>query len=333
MNLDLLSDLCTTRGVSGSEGPVRDLIREHIQDHVDSIEMDNVGNLVAHREGDAPSIALAAHMDEVGMMIKSIEEDGTARVAPVGHIDPISLVGQRVQVHDLVGIMTTEELANGLDVEEAPYMEDLYVDFGMDPDSVREKVNLGDYVYLGHGELDRVGTGDHICAKALDDRIGCLALVEVARRLKRDLDVTFLFTVQEEVGLQGSQVSSQQLATDYVLVVDMVDCEDLEGTRLPGEGPYLSIMDGGLIGNQCLNNWFRDIAEQTEIDLQFEVSDLGVTDAMHFAIAQGGTPTTTIGVPVKNMHTKDSIASTSDIEELITLLLTALEDPITHCKV
>ncbi len=333
LDLELLTELCETNGVSGREEEIRSKIMDEIQDHVDSVEVDRVGNLIAQRSGGSPSIVFIAHMDEVGMMVRSITEEGTLTVSPIGFLDPASLIGQRVTVCGYVGILTTSLLAQGEELDAMPFMEDLYVDLGFSREEAEEKITPGDYVNLNQGGVNQLGGDEVICGKAMDDRVGCYTLLELAKNQPETGGVSFMFTVQEEVGMYGSEVLSNKLNADYAIIVDMMSHEDAYRTRVVGEGPCLTVMDGGLIANSCLNDWLSNVADELGISLQFEVGDTGVTDAMNVATARGGTPTTTIGVPVKNIHTKDSIVSVRDVTQLISILEKAVKDPVTNCRV
>lgn len=330
---ELLAALTAAEGVSGNEKEVRAFVRENIKEYVDDLQVDHIGNLVAKQNGDPPSIVLSAHLDEVGLMIQSITGDGLLNFSPLGWIDPITIVGQKVEVENLNGVITCPEIASGEEMDEVPAGEDLHIDVGLDEQEAHRRIDIGSYVTLDHGSFRTLGEGNEVCAKALDDRIGCFVLIELARRLDTDHELSFVFTVQEEIGMYGSRVSSHGMNADYGIVVDMVDQDFSQENRVVGQGPCLTIKDGGVISNPCLNEWIKTIARNNDISMQYEVSEDGVTDALNMALAQGGMPVTTLGVPVKNMHTTDGIASWKDIRRLTDLLLAALEDPVLDCKV
>ena len=330
MSFELLRKLCETTGASGNEQEVRSIIYNEIKKYVKDVKIDKFGNLIAHKKGDTPSVVLASHMDEIGLIIKSINDKGQIAVSPIGGIEPVSLIGRMVSIKaksgKVFGTLTIPELNDDDDVSNLPKISDLYVDTGFDKKALSKLgIEIGSFIELVR-ELRQLANKDFIVGKALDDRIGCYVLIELAKRLKNTKsDVYFVFTVQEEVGLYGAKTSLYTLNPDWAVVVDVTNADDShmhthEATKEVGKGPCITVKDAEMIGNKCIDDWLKDIAKRHKIPVQLEVSDIGTTDALSISISKGGIPTAVVGVAVRNLHTTSGIASLKDIENTIKLL-------------
>lgn len=334
----LLKDLIHAHGVSGSEEDVRSVIMQALKGHASEVDVDKMGNLIAIRKGPKPKVMLAAHMDEIGLVVKSISEEGRMRFSAVGGIDPLTLIGQRVHIKlgkDVMhGIISTDELTDGNDISEKPRIADMFIDTGLDKaELARKGVHVGTFVDLEQ-DSGHLGREHIVYGKALDDRLGCYILLEVARRLKsKSCEVAFVFTVQEEIGLYGAVTSAYELNPDWAVVLDVTNTYESKGLRLVGKGPCLTIKDSLMITNKCLNSWIQDTARKKSIPLQPDVSDVGTTDALNISISKGGVPSTVLGVAVKNLHSTVGIADLKDVEHTIQLILELLKDPIKTCVV
>jgi len=172
--------------------------------------------------------------------------------------------------------------------------------------------------------------------KALDDRIGCFMMCKLAEKLKNTKrNLFFVFTVQEEIGLYGAQTSVWEINPDWGLAIDVMGATDYyeEGPIGLGRGPTITIMDVEMIANQCVNNWIKDIAKNKGIPLQKVVEEFGTTDATKIMMSRGGVPSTTLGVPVRNLHSTVSIAHTGDIKQAIEIIYHLLKKPPQQCVV
>ncbi len=338
LEFKMLHELIDIEAVSGNEGPVRDYIREKIKPYVDVISVDKMGDLICHKKGRKPSIMLAAHMDEIGLMVKRIEHTGRMYVSALGGVNSINVIGQTVSIlgstGPVKGIISTKEINNDYEMEQIPTMNDVFLDTGLTLKELEKRgVNVGSYLSLEKTDHS-IGNTDFIVGKALDDRIGCFILVELAKRLKNTPhDIYFVFTVQEEVGLYGAKVSTYQIDPDLAVAVDVSNANDLndEPTKTVGRGPVITMKDDEMIGNTCLNNSFRDIAKKNNIPIQLEVSNFGTTDALTISLSKGGVPATSMGVCLRNIHTTHSIASKTDIVNCIELLEKFCLKPPVHC--
>ena len=335
----LLRRLTEAYGVSGSEGHVRGMIEKEIKKCVDNVSTDKMGNLIATRNGKRPRVMLAAHMDEVGIVAKSIDNSGRISFYTVGSIEPLSLIGQRVHVlgnPEMEGVVSTPEMNDGNEIKKLPKIEDLFVDTGMDKKQLKKHgVDVGSFIVLEQ-EFGCLANAGLIYGKSLDDRVGCYVLSEVAKRMKRSdvkEEVNIVFTVQEEIGLYGAKTSAYKLSPDWALIVDVTNTYEEKSTRLVGDGPTITVMDSATIGNNCMNNHIVEIARKNGIPLQMDVSDIGTTEAFSISMSREGVPSTAVGVAIKNLHTTVSIASLDDIENCIKLILEVLKNPPKKCLI
>jgi endoglucanase len=329
----MLEELINAEGISGHEMPVRKIIRKHMLACADRIFVDKIGNLIAHKKGNKPTVMLAAHMDEVGLMVKNVEKEGRIRFSTLGGIEVLSLIGQRVKLGTFTGVITTEKMSSGEEIEELPQMDDLYIDTGMNKkDLVKKGIGTGTYVGFEGLSYCTLGSKKVISGKALDDRIGCHILIELAKKLKKvKNEIYYVFTVQEEIGLYGAKVSAYKINPDWAIVVDVTD-ENPKHKKL-GDGPCLILKDAEMLTNECIDGWLENIAKKKRIPLQLEVSDAGTTDALSISLSKDGIPTAVVGVPVRNMHTATGMAHMEDVDNAIRLLEILLKKPPKVCLV
>lgn len=339
MDIEILKQLIDAYGPSGNEGEVRDLITKAIKPYVDEIGIDHFGNLVCRKKGAAPTVMLLAHMDEVGLVVKQISEKGSIAVSMLGGIEPMTIIGQRFHLNTnkgkVHGVVTTMDISDNSRIANVPVMEDLLGDTGLTKKELEKLgVSIGDYIYLE-------GRGCEFCneiivGKALDDRIGCFILIELAKRLKKNVnEILYVFTVQEEMGLYGATTSVFRIKPNWAIAVDVTNenSNDELASRFIGQGPTVVAKDANMIGNRTINNWFKIIARKHNIPIQMCVDDAGTTDAFAVLTAKGGIPSTAIGVPVRNLHSTISIAHLNDVRNCIVMLEHLLKKPPKICLV
>ncbi len=339
--MGFLEDLVNTNGVSGAEEAVREIIEKEIKDYVDEVFVDKFGNLIAHKKGKVPRVMLAAHMDEIGLMTKYIDRTGRISFALIGGIDAASLIGQRVTIQAkrtrVRGVITLDQMSAGDPTDKMPKVSDLYIDTGLDKDELEKLgIGIGNYIYFYESSSITLGDDEIICGKALDDRLGCYVLVELAKRLKENKNELFyVFTVQEEIGLYGARTSAYTIDPAWAIAVDVTPADDAyhNAQKSIGKGPCLTIKDASMLGNKCINNWLKDISVKHDIPLQNDVSDLGVTDALTISLSRGGVPSGVVCLPVRNIHTVVGIAHRKDIDNTIKLLEVLLKNPPLVCLV
>jgi endoglucanase len=339
VNVPLLKRLTETPGVAGREERVRKLVIDELKPLVDDIKVDALGNVVAFKKGKSDRrVMLAAHMDEIGFMVRFIDERGFLRLQPLGGFDPRVLVAQRVLVHtssgeSLRGVLTPASKPFHLLGDEkpgAPKLEEFYVDLGLSGEQVRKQVSLGDSITLDR-TLERVG--DRVISKALDDRSGVFTMIEALRKLgKHQVNVLAVATVQEEVGLRGAQTSAYAVQPDVAIALDTTLAVDTPGmpepesvTRL-GEGVAIKMFDSSFIPNYKLVRHLRDVAEKHAVRHQLEILPRGGTDAGAMQRARAGAPAITISIPSRYVHTVNEMADLGDLDAASTLLARYLED-------
>jgi len=331
---DLLAELVNLDGVSGDEGPVKNFIVNECKKYIKNIKLDKMGNVIAVKRGKKPSIMFMAHMDEIGMMVSSINKKGHLSLSPIGGIDPYILIGQKVHIKvgkgkTIGGIITTSNVLDGVDLEKNLKMDALFVYTGLEKKELKKAgVDVGSYMHFTESSnFCNLGGKDIIGGKALDDRIGCYILLELMKNLKTKNQVIFVFTVQEEVGLYGAKTSIFNLIPDYAVAVDVVPHNGFDEAIMLKKGPVLTVKDAEMISNKVLVDYLRIAAKRAKINLQLEVSESGTTDATSVFVAKGGIPSAVLGVAVGNLHTAVSVASKKDIENTIKVLDSLLRNP------
>jgi tetrahedral aminopeptidase len=339
--MELLKKLSETLGPSGREANVRNLIMKEIKPHVDEVYIDKFGNLIAHKKGTGSKVMLAAHMDEVGLMVREVTSHGRIKFQEVGGIEPITLVGQSAFIMAnngevlCNGVITFPQLQDDLLIEEVPEMSDLYVDTGLTKDQITKKgISIGSYIIPIH-HFKTLGNDKVISGKALDDRVGCYVMIQLIKKLKTAKpDIYFVFTVQEEIGLNGAKTSVYHINPDWGIAVDTTNTEDADSNNIiMGNGPCLTVMDAEMISNKCLNDWLITLAKKNGIPLQPKAEDGGTTDATKIMMAKGGIPGTALNCPIRNIHTTISVAHKDDINNMIKLLELLLKNPPRICIV
>jgi endoglucanase len=339
VDVALLKRLSETPGVSGREEQVRALVVAELKPLVDEVRVDALGNVIALKKGTGDRrVMLAAHMDEIGFMVRHVDEHGFIRLQPLGGFDSRVLVAQRVIVHSaegqpLHGVLTPASKPIHLLGDEkpgAPKLEELYVDLGLPGERVRELVNIGDPV-----TMDRTVevAGDCVIGKAMDDRAGVFTMIEALRRVGRhEVNVLAVATVQEEVGLRGAQTSAYQVEPDVAIALDITLAVDTPGmpeteavTRL-GEGAAIKVFDASAIPNYKLVRHLREVAERHGVKHQLEVLPRGGTDAGAMQRARAGAPAITVSIPTRYVHTVNEMVNLGDLDAAATLVARYLED-------
>ena len=336
--MEFLEKLVNLDGVSSDEHDVRKFVFKEMKKHVKNVKIDKMGNVVAVKKGKRPSIMLLAHMDEIGLMVSSINSKGKMAISPLGGIDPYILVGQKAHIKTgkgkkINGIITTTNVLDGADLEKNLKMDDLFIYSGLNKKELEAVgVTIGSYVMFSESShFCNLGSTDIIGGKALDDRIGCSILLELAKNLKCKNEIIFVFTVQEEVGLYGAKASVFNLAPDYAIAVDVTPNNSFDESILIRKGPVLTVKDAEMIANKCLVDEIKNSAKKAKVNLQLEVSEAGTTDATSVFAAKGGIPSAVFGVAVGNLHTAVGVACKNDVKGAVKVLKQFLKNPPTKC--
>ncbi|HPD52060.1 MAG TPA: M42 family peptidase, partial [Methanoculleus sp.] len=283
---ELLRKLSDAHGVSGCEGSIRDIIRAEVAGSVDEIREDSMGNLIAVKRGDDFSIMLAAHMDEIGLMVQYIDEKGFIRVVPIGGWFGPVLYTQRVILHGkngpVMGVLGAKppHMLKEEERKKEIKIEDMFVDVGAASEEEVKSlgIEIGTPITIDREFADLAG--NRVTGKALDNRVGVAMLIRALQRMESPHTVYAVFTVQEEVGLKGAKVSAYSLnpdcaiATDVTIPGDHPGIEKKDASVEMGRGPVVSIVNAsgrGLISDPRMVAWLRETAERKKIPCQVEV--------------------------------------------------------------
>lgn len=318
---ETIKSLTGAFGVSGNEEEIRETIISMIKDKVDEIKVDAMGNLFAIKKGNGKKILLAAHMDEIGVIVTHIDEKGFLRFSNVGAVSAFVSYGQRVKFKNgTIGIIGKEEK-----LEEIKNLKlgNLFIDIGAHSREEAEKlVKIGEVAnFVGETFLQ----GDMVVSKALDDRAACAVLIETIKNLpKTDNEIYFVFTTQEELGLRGAKTAAYQVEADLAIAVDVTGTGDTPEAKLlevaVGKGPAVKIKDHSVMCHKDVVDLIKNKAEENNIPYQIEILEYGGTDAGAIHISGGGIPTGAISIPTRFIHSPSEYASLNDIENCAKLL-------------
>jgi putative aminopeptidase FrvX len=322
---ELIRKLTETYGPSGAEEQIRAVIRAEVEPLADELRVDPLGSLVAHKQREGKRIMLAAHMDEIGVMVTYVDEKGFARFTNIGGVRTLNCVGGRVAFADgTLGVINVEQKRDNAD--KIPQMSQLYIDVGA-TSHADCPVQVGDTAVFVR---PFAAQGRRLIAKAIDDRIGCAILIETLRRLKRTpYDAYFVFTVQEEVGLRGARTSAYGIDPDMAIAVDITATGDTPESRHMavelGKGPAIKVQDRGMIAHVEVRELLTRRAKEAKIPYQLEVLELGSTDAAAMQLVRAGVPAGCISIPCRHFHSPSEMVDEDDVENCVRLLLEVLQ--------
>ncbi|RLF22495.1 MAG: M42 family peptidase [Thermoprotei archaeon] len=345
--LELLKRLSQAHGPPGQEDEVADIVISELKGHVDEVFRDSFGNVIARKGSGEKSLMIAAHMDEIALIVKSIDGKGFIRFAKLGGIWDQLLVGQHVVIHGSKGrvrgvigskavhVMKEDERRQLLTYDK------MFIDVGAKSASeVKEMgVEIGDFITIDKPFIQLANS--LVAGKAFDDRAGCAALIQAVKQAEPNCKVYAVFTVQEEVGLRGATVSGYAVKPTVGIAVDVTIAGDhpgMEAHEAPvkvGGGPVILAADGrrdslggGLIPNPKVKRWIMSVAEKLKIPFQLEVLEGGTTDATAIHLSREGVPSGVISIPTRYIHTFQEILSMEDLERLTSLLKGLMESGV-----
>ena len=326
---ELIQKLVEAYGPSGFEDQMRTLIRPEIEPYADEINVDALGNMIALKKGNGSGlkVMIAAHMDEIGVMVTHVTKEGFLRFTNIGGVSSHTLLGNRVQfANGVTGIVYSDR------IEERDKVHPLnkhYIDVGA---TSKEDcpVGVGDAAGFVRPFLAQ---GKRLSAKSMDDRIGCAVAIGALQRLSAaPHDVYFVFSVQEEVGTRGAQTAANALAPDVGIALDVTLTGDMPEARPMavnlGEGPAIKVKDSGMIAHAGLVRLMRRRAEEAQIPFQLEVLDGGSTDARAMQISGPGVAAGCISIPCRYVHSQSETVDADDVENSIRLLVEILSQPL-----
>ncbi len=326
---DLIKKLVEAYGPSGFEDQVRELIKPEVEPYADDMRTDSMGNLIVHKKGDGQGlkVMIAAHMDEIGIMVTHINKEGFLRFTNIGGVVPHTLRGGRVQFADgLIGIINSDRIEDRGKVHP---LNKHYIDVG-----ATSKEDCPVQVGAAAGfQREFIAQGDRLSAKSMDDRIGCVVAIETLKQLQASPhDIYFVFSVQEEVGTRGAQAAANGLLPDVGIALDVTLTGDIpEGYPMAvnlGDGPAIKVKDSGMIAHAGLVKIMRWRAEEAEIPHQLEVLDGGSTDARSIQIAGPGSAAGCISIPCRYVHSQSETVHSDDVRNAVKLLVEILANPI-----
>jgi endoglucanase len=335
--LEKLSNAC---GVAGREEEVRSLMKKFLKPYVDEVQEDKLGNVIGIKKGkkNAPKVMLAAHMDEIGLLAKTISKEGFIQFAKIGGIDDRILLAQNVIVYTEKGPL------HGIIGSKPPHIQrederkkvftydELFIDIGAETDKEAKKIGakIGDPIEFDI-KFARIGK-DVVIGKAFDDRVGCAVIVEAMKRLeKTECTVYAVGTVQEEVGCRGAATSAFGICPDVGIALDVTIAGDVPGVReveapiKMRRGPSLTVADYGLITHPKVLRLLIDAAEENKIPYQLETGLPGGTDASRISLTREGVPCGTISIPTRYIHSPSSMLSLDDVENTVKLTVAAIK--------
>jgi endoglucanase len=331
----ILRELSDAVGVSGDEGGVRTVLLDAVQGHVDEVKVDALGNVLAFKRGTGRQrlrVMLAAHMDEVGLMVAGHDNDGFLRVRAVGGIDPRLLPGALLQVGPghIPGVIGVKpiHLLKGEERQKVSKLDDLVVDVGArSKDEATKLAPLGTYAAFATRFRE---LGPTVAGKAFDDRAGCAVLVELVQGERFRFDLYAAFTVQEEVGLRGARVAAYAIEPDCAFALegtvadDIPKDKDVSPTTEMGEGPAITVMDRSFIADRRLVRLLTSTAEELRIPYQIKQPGVGGTDAGAIHLAREGVPSATVAVPCRYIHSPVALLSLDDFDNTVRLMRESL---------
>lgn len=339
INIKLLNTICTTPGAPGFEQKVRELVLKEIKTLVDEVEIDNMGNVYAIKRGTGDKrVMVGAHMDEIGFMVTHIDDNGFIRFHTLGGFDPKTLTAQRVIIHgkkDVIGVMASKPIHVMTDEERnrVAKLKDYFIDTGLSAKEVKKLVNIGDPITR---EREFIEMGNCVNGKSLDNRLAVFILIETLRNLKGKkipFDLYGVFTVQEEVGIRGANVSALRINPDFGFGLDTTIAFDLPGaaahemiTKL-GEGTAIKIMDASTICDFRMVDYMKKTADKHKIKWQPEILTAGGTDTAGIQrMTEGGSIAGAVSIPTRHLHQVIEMANKDDIQGSIDLLTACIQD-------
>ncbi len=336
---ELIAKLSNAHGVSGFEDEIREVIRAELEDLVDEIKVDSMGNLIAVKNGGEPEVMIAAHMDEIGFVVKYIDDKGFIRITPIGGWFSQIALAQRVvlygkkKIYGVIGCKPPHLMKDD-ERKKAVEIKDMFVDVGASSkDEVVEMgISIGTPVALDR-EVKELANG-RITGKAFDNRVGVAVMIEALKRTKSDVTVYAVATVQEEVGLKGARTSAFALEPKAAIAIDSCVAADFPGSESAhmdvklGKGAAITVVDAsgrGLIASPRVLKWLTETAEKFSIPYQLEVAEGGTTDATAIHLTKSGIPAGVVSVPARYIHSPVEVVDLQDVESAVEIVAKSLE--------
>jgi endoglucanase len=344
--MELLKKISEAPGVSGFEYGISEIIKKELQGFVNKIEEDRFGNIYAYKGNGEKTIMITAHMDEIGLIVKHIDDRGFIRFAKIGGVPDHVLLSQRVIIHGkykkIYGVIGCKAIHIMKEEERKQLVtyDKMFIDTGLSKEQLEKYgIGIGTPITI---ERDLVELeNDLIVGRAMDDRAGCYILIEALKKANPVNKIIAVFTVQEEVGLRGATISSYNVKPDIGIAIDTTiagDHPEVSESEAPvkiGNGPVIVVADGrreslggGLLANSLIVNWLIELANKLGIKYQLGVLEGGTTDAAAIQLSRGGIPSGCISIPTRYLHTFSEVLSKRDLESGIRLVIGLMESKI-----
>jgi len=335
---DLFKRLVETPAISGFEENVSELMKKELKPYVDEIKTDRVGNLIARKGSGSPKIMIAAHMDEIGLIVKHISKEGFIIFDKMGGWDDRILPTQRIIIHGakgpVLGVIGSKPIhLQEKDEQKRPVkFKHMFIDIGAESEDDVKKagIGVGDFITI-KGTLEKL-TGSRMTGHGFDNRVGCLVLLQVAKNIGMFKGSLYLVgTVKEEIGLIGIRGSGFSVNPDVMIAVDttisggMPGLSESEAPIKMGNGPTLAIKDAISVVNSNVKKWVKETANKNKIKIQLEVMSGGATDAAAAATIREGIPSGALTVPVRYIHTPVEVVDMRDIDDCVKLCVKLIE--------
>ncbi len=338
INTKLLAEICEVAGAPGHEERVRKIIIREIKSLVDEIDIDNLGNIIAVKKGKKrKKVMIAAHMDEIGFIVTHIDDKGFIYFHTLGGFDPKTLTAQRVIIHgkkDVIGVMGSKpiHLMSIADRAKVPTIKDYFIDTGMSKKELDKIISVGDTITR---ERKMIEMGDCINCKSLDNRVSVFILIEMFRKMKKKppYDIYGVFTVQEEIGIRGANVSSMEINPDFGFGLDTTIAWDTPGSTKQeqvsalGEGTCIKVMDSSTVCDYRMVAYMKEIAKKKKIKTQLEILPAGGTDTAGIQrMNPRGSIAGAISIPTRHIHQAIEMVHKKDVIASIDLLQSCVEN-------
>lgn len=335
---EILRKLVEAPSVSGFEEDISKLLKKELEPFVDEVKSDRIGNVIARKGSGSPKIMIAAHMDEIGLIVKYINKKGFVIFDKIGGWDERILPTKKVLIHGskgpVLGVIGYKPVhLQESDEQKKPVkLKEMFIDIGAssEDDVKKAGVGVGDFI-TNHGTLEKLGKS-RVTGHAFDNRIGCLSMIEIAKSLKKFKGTLYLVgTVKEEIGLIGVRGSSFSVNPDVMLAVDTTIAGDMPGLteeEAPlklGDGPSLEIKDGMGVVHPRVKKWVTETAKRGKIKIQLEVMSGGATDASIVPTVREGIPAGAITIPVRYIHAPVEVADMRDVKNCVKLYVKLVE--------
>jgi endoglucanase len=326
---ELIQKLVSTASPSGYEGRVRDAIKAEVQPYATSIETDALGNLIVtqgKKSAGGKRVMIAAHMDEIGLIVTHVDKKGFARFSNMGYVYARNCMAAHVSfLNGARGVINGDALE---DSSKNYSLDQLFIDLGAtSPEDC--PVHIGD---VGVFERPLIDLGKRIVSKALDDRIGCALMITALQQIKETPnELVFVFTTQEEVGTRGATSTAYHIDPDLGLAVDVTRTGDVPTGKMEvdlGKGPAIKVKDSGMISDPRVVRWMTETAIKARLPYQMEVLEGGSTDARAIQLARSGVPAGCLSIPTRYIHSPAEMIDMDDVENSLRLLIELLRNPI-----